>query len=365
MTIRHWLLSALLLVLATPGQAVRIKDVADVQGVRSNQLIGYGLVVGLPGTGEQSTFTEQSFKTMLSNFGITMPSNARLRMNNVAAVAVHADLPAFMKPGQEIDVTVSSIGSASSLRGGTLLQTFLKGVDGKVYALAQGNLVVSGFTAGGVDGSSILSDIPTVGRIPSGASVERAVPTPFGQGDHLTLNLQRPDFSSAEKMAEAINDLLGPGTANPIDAASVRVMAPRDTSQRVSYLSTIENIQFQPDDESAQIVVNSRTGTVVIGKDVTLLPAAITHGGLTVTIAENNQVSQPAPFESNGQTVVTTQSVVNVNQENSHMFVFNPGTTLDDLVRAINAIGVGPSDIMAILDALKEAGALRGKLVII
>lgn len=361
--IKWWLILALCI--ALPSQAVRIKDVADVQGVRSNQLVGYGLVVGLPGTGEQTRFTQDSFKTMLSNFGITLPDNLRPKMNNVAAVAVHAELPAFMKPGQSIDVTVSSVGTAESLRGGTLLQTFLKGVDGNVYAIAQGNLVVSGFTAGGADGSNILSDIPTVGRIPGGASVERAVPTPFDQGDHLTLNLQRPDFASAERMAQAINDMIGPHTAQPIDAASVQVMAPRDPSQRVAYLSTIQNIEFKPDDESARIIVNSRTGTVVIGKDVTLLPAAITHGGLTVTIAENPEVSQPAPFESNGQTVVTTQSVVDVNQDQSRMFVFNPGTTLDDLVRAINAIGVGPSDVMAILDALKEAGALRGKLIII
>lgn len=364
--LRRLLTSALLSLLLLPvAQAERIKDITNVQGVRENQLVGYGLVVGLPGTGETTKFTGQSFRTMLSNFGITLESGAAPKTKNVAAVAVHATMPAFVKPGQTIDVTVSSVGSAESLRGGTLLQTFLKGVDGKVYAIAQGNLSVSGFSATGADGSNVVQDTPTAGRIPSGAIVERAIESPFNQGDHLTFNLEQPDFSTAMRVSEAINELVGPRTAMPLDAASVKVLAPRDVSQRVAFLALLEEIQVEPADTSARVVVNARTGTIVIGKNVTLQPAAITHGGLTVTIAETQQVSQANPFAQGGETVVTNNSVIDVNEEDSRMFLFDPGTTLDDLVRAINAIGVGPSDVMAILEALKEAGALRGDLIII
>ena len=354
-----------LCLLVFPAQAERLKDITKVQGVRENQIVGYGLVVGLPGTGETSNFTEQSFTTMLSNFGITLPAGQRPKIKNVAAVAVHATMPAFVKPGQRIDVTVSSVGSAQSLRGGTLLQTFLKGVDGKVYAIAQGNLSVSGFSATGLDGSKVIQDTPTVGRIPNGAIVEQAIDSPFNQGDFLTFNLDRPDFSTSKRVADAINELVGPRTAMPLDGASIRVLAPRDVSQRVAFLALLEEIQVEPADTSARIVVNARTGTIVIGKNVTLLPAAITHGGLTVTIAETEQVSQANPFAPGGTTATTNQSVIDVSQKDSRMFMFNPGTTLDDLVRAINAIGVGPSDVMAILEALKEAGALRGDLIVI
>ena len=359
------LISLLMVSLAMPLQAERLKDITKVQGVRDNQIVGYGLVTGLPGTGETSNFTEQSFKTMLSNFGITLPSGQRPKIKNVAAVVVHATMPAFVKPGQTIDVTVSSVGSAESLRGGTLMQTFLKGVDGKVYAIAQGNLSVSGFSATGVDGSKVIQDTPTVGRIPGGAIVERAIASPFAQGDYLTFNLDLPDFSTAKRVSDAINDLVGPRTAMPLDAASIKVLAPRDVSQRVAFLALLEDVQVEPADTSARVVVNARTGTIVIGKNVSLQPAAITHGGLTVTIAETQQVSQANPFAPGGQTVQANQSVIDVNQKDSRMFMFNPGTTLDDLVRAINAIGVGPSDVMAILEALKEAGALRGDLIII
>ena len=358
------LLTLLLLCCSLSVQAVRIKDVADVAGVRSNQLVGYGLVVGLPGTGEKALFTEQSFRTMLMNMGVSLPAGQRLKIKNVAAVAVHAELPAFAKPGQTLDVTVSSVGSAQSLRGGTLLQTFLKGLDGKVYAVAQGTLVVSGLGAEGADGSRVLVNTPTVGRIPGGAIVERAVPTPFADGDYITFNLHRPDFSTAKRLADVINKLLGPGTARSLDAASVQVLAPRDVSQRVSYLATLENLEFTPADSAARVVVNSRTGTIVIGKNVRLHPAAITHGGLTVTITENPQVSQPEPL-ADGDTIVTSQSIIDVNQDDSRAFVFNPGVSLDTLVRAINAIGAAPGDLMAILEALKEAGALEGELIII
>ena len=356
--------------LVTSAHAQRIKDVASIQGVRSNQLIGYGLVVGLPGTGEQSPFTEQSFRTMLTNFGISLDPNIKPKIKNVAAVAVHAELPPFIKPGQTIDVTVSSVGEASSLQGGTLLQTFLKGVDGNIYAVAQGSLVVSGFGAEGGDGSRVVVNTPTVGRIANGALVERAVPSGFASGDSLTLNLHYPDFSTAQALADVINQRLGAqpekgyAIAEPLDAASVRVTAPRDPGQRVGFLATLENFEFTPADAPARVVVNSRTGTIVIGRDVRLLPAAITHGGLTVTISENQQVTQPNAL-ADGETAVTTQSIIDVNLADSRMFKFEPGVTLDQLVRAVNEVGAAPGDLMAILEALRQAGALQGELVVI
>jgi len=353
-----------MLAFSMPSQAERIKDIANVQGVRNNQLIGYGLVVGLPGTGEKTNYTEQTFTTMLKNFGINLPENFRPKIKNVAVVAVHADMPAFIKPGQELDVTVSSLGEAKSLRGGTLLQTFLKGVDGNVYAIAQGSLVVSGFSADGLDGSKVIQNTPTVGRIPNGAIVERSVATPFSTGDYLTFNLRRSDFSTAQRMADAINELLGPDMARPLDATSIQVSAPRDVSQRVSFLATLENIEVEPAEESAKVIVNSRTGTIVVGQNVKLLPAAVTHGGLTVTIAEATQVSQPNAL-ANGETAVTTNSTIGVNESDRRMFMFNPGTTLDELVRAVNLVGAAPSDVLAILEALKVAGALHGELIII
>lgn len=365
-------LTCLLVALCLSGaaNAQRIKDVASIQGVRSNQLIGYGLVVGLPGTGEQNPFTEQSFRTMLANFGIRLGADVRPNVRNVAAVAVHAELPAFSKPGQTIDVTVSSVGEAKSLQGGSLLQTFLRGVNGEVYAVAQGSLVVSGFGAEGGDGSRIVVNTPTVGRIPNGAMVEREVPSGFANGDSLTLNLHYPDFTTAKSLADTINERLGAQPENgyviatPIDAASVRVSAPRDAGQRVGFLATLENFEFTPAEAPARVVINSRTGTIVIGSEVRLLPAAITHGGLTVTISENQQVAQPNAF-ADGETVVTTQSIVDVDLADSRMFKFEPGVTLDQLVRAVNEVGAAPGDLMAILEALRQAGALRGELVII
>lgn len=353
----------LIFVVALPSNAQRIKDLADVAGVRSNQLVGYGLVVGLPGTGEQSPFTEQSFKTMLSNFGITMPENLKPKIKNVAAVAVHAELGAFTKPGQTIDVTVSSMGSAQSLRGGTLLQTILMGLDGNAYAVAQGSLVVSGLGAQGLDGSQVLVNIPTVGRIANGAIVEREVKSPFASGDFITFNLRHSDFTTAKLLSDTINELIA-GSAKAIDATSVRVTAPRDLSDRVSFLSVLENLEFEPASPAARIIVNSRTGTIVIGSEVKLLAAAITHGGITVTINEVQDVSQPNAF-AEGDTVVTNQSAVNVSNSDARMFVFKPGVTLETLVRAINEVGAGPGDVMAILEALDQAGAIRGELIII
>ncbi|MDB1123284.1 flagellar basal body P-ring protein FlgI [Vibrio sp. kj40-1] len=350
--------------MATSAYAARIKDVAEVAGVRSNQLVGYGLVTGLPGTGESTPFTDQSFNAMLQNFGIQLPPGTKPKTKNVAAVIVTAELKAFSKQGQKVDVTVSSIGSAKSLRGGTLVQTFLKGLDGEVYAIAQGNLVVSGFSAEGADGSKIVGNNPTVGLISSGATVEREIPSPFSRGDFITFNLVESDFTTAQRMADAVNRFLGPDMASAIDSTSVRVRAPRDVSQRVAFLSAIENVEFNPADGSAKIIVNSRTGTIVVGQHVRLKAAAVTHGGMTVAIKENLNVSQPNAF-GGGDTVVTPDSDIEVTEKQGKMFNFQPGLTLDDLVRAVNEVGAAPSDLMAILQALKQAGAIEGQLIII
>ncbi|CDT75825.1 MULTISPECIES: flagellar basal body P-ring protein FlgI [Vibrio] len=353
-----------MLFLATSAHAARIKDVAKVAGVRSNQLVGYGLVTGLPGTGETTPFTDQTFNAMLQNFGIQLPPGTKPKTKNVAAVIVTAELPAFSKQGQEVDVTVSSIGSAKSLRGGTLLQTFLKGLDGQVYAVAQGNLVVSGFSAQGNDGSKIVGNNPNVGIISSGATVEQEIPTPFGRGDYITFNLIQSDFTTAQRLADAVNNFLGPQMASAVDATSVKVRAPREISQRVAFLSAVENIEFDPAEGSAKIIVNSRTGTIVVGKHVRLRAAAVTHGGMTVAIKENLNVSQPNAF-SGGQTVVVPDSDIEITEGDGKMFKFEPGLTLDDLVRAVNEVGAAPSDLMAILQALKQAGAIEGQLIII
>lgn len=371
MRLISFVLAALLSVLNAPeANAERIKDLVSIQGVRDNQLIGYGLVVGLPGTGEQNPFTQQSFRAMLASFGIALPANVNPNISNVAAVVVHASLPAFAKPGQTIDVTVSSIGEAESLVGGTLLQTFLRGLDGENYAIAQGSLVVSGFGVEGDDGSRIVSNTPTVGRIANGAIVEKEVRSGLMSNDFLTLNLHQADFSTSQALAKAINDGFGSdpekgyALATPVDATSVRVTAPREPAQRVGFLATLENFEFTPSDAPARVVINSRTGTIVIGKDVRLLPAAITHGGLTVTISENQNVSQPNAF-AEGETTVTGQSILDVNLEDTRLFKFDPGVTLDTLVRAVNEVGAAPGDLVAILEALKEAGALRGQVVVI
>jgi flagellar P-ring protein precursor FlgI len=348
-------------------QAERIKDLAQVAGVRSNQLVGYGLVVGLDGTGDQTSqtpFTVQSLKSMLQQFGITIPPNVNPQLKNVAAVAVHAKLPAFSKQGQTIDITVSSIGNAKSLRGGTLLMAPLKGADGRVYAIGQGDLLVSGLNATGGDGSSITVNIPSVGRIPNGATVERTVKTPFMDGDHIVLNLNHGDFTTANRLAKAVNNTLGSEMAKAIDATSIRVSAPVDPAQRVAFASLIENVEVEPGKSAARVIINSRTGTVVISENVRIEPAAVSHGNLVVTISENLQVSQPGPL-SQGTTVVTPQSDVDIKQDGNRMFVLDSGITLDDVVRAVNRVGAGPSDLVAILEALKHAGSLRAELIVI
>lgn len=344
--------------------AERIKDIASIQGVRTNQLVGYGLVVGLDKSGDKNKFTGQTLSSMLGRFGLTLPPGVDPKSKNIAAVAIEAELPAFAKPGQTIDITVSSIGDAKSLRGGTLLMSPLKGADGQVYAVAQGSLIVSGLSASGQDGSSLTVNNPSVGRIPNGATVERTVSTPFSEGNALIFNLHTSDFTTANRMAESINRILGANTAKPIDATSVSVNAPRDAGQKVSFASMVENINVAMDDAPARIIVNSRTGTVVINSKVRVQPAAVSHGSLIVTISENPQVSQPAPF-SRGQTAVTPKSNVKVEEGNNHMFVFKPGVSLDEIVQAVNNVGASPSDLVAILEALKSAGALRAELIVI
>ncbi|NOT84983.1 MAG: flagellar basal body P-ring protein FlgI [Methylococcaceae bacterium] len=350
----------------TPVSAERIKDMASIAGVRSNQLVGYGLVVGLFRSGDKTAFTGQSMRSMLSQLGVILPPGVNPNSSNIAAVALSADLPAFAKPGQKIDVTVSSIGDSGSLRGGTLLMSPLKGADGSIYAMAQGNLVVGGITASGNSGSKVTVNNPSVGRIPSGASVERSVPSPFDQGDAIVFNLNESDFTTANRMAEAINNQLGANTAQALDATSVRVNAPINPAQRVSFASVVENVQLSQDDAPAKIIVNSRTGTVVINGKVTVKPAAVSHGSLVVSINEQPQVSQPAPFSGPGaQTVVVPKSEIQVAENKNHMFVFNPGVSLDEIVRAVNNVGASPNDLVAILEALKSAGALRAELIII
>lgn len=366
MKLRTFSFLILLLLSLTEADAQRLKDMASIAGVRSNQLIGYGLVVGLVGTGDQTSqtpFTIQTFKNMMKEFGIALPDGLNFQLKNVAAVAIHAELPPFIKPGQKIDVTVSSIGNAKSLRGGSLLLTPLKGVDGTVYALAQGNLVVGGFGVEGADGSSIIVNVPSVGRIPNGAMVERPVASGFMQGD-LIFNLHTADFTTAKRVSDKINQLLGPRVAAAMDARSIRVTAPLDANQRVAYLSALENLEIEAADGPARVIINSRTGTIIIGKHVQVSPAAITHGNLIVTISENAEVSQPAMLAA-GQTVVIARSAIDVEQESNRMFHFRPGVSLEDIVTAVNQVGAAPGDLMAILEGLKQAGALKAELIVI
>jgi flagellar P-ring protein FlgI len=360
-------LLAVSLGLAVPARADRIKDIASVAGVRSNQLIGYGLVVGLDGTGDQTTqtpFTIQSIQNMLLRFGVTIPPNTNPQLKNVAAVTVTADLPPFVKSGQTIDVTVGTIGTATSLRGGDLIMTPLRGADGQIYAMAQGSVVVSGFGVNGKDGSRISLNVPSSGRVPNGATVEREVPVHFAADPHVTLNLNTPDFTTAARVAAAINKTLGVETAEALDAVSIRVVAPVDPNQRISYLATLEALEVEPGDAPARVIVNSRTGTVVISSRVRVMAAAVAHGSLSVTITERNEVSQPAPL-SQGQTVVTPKSTIDVQQADARMFVFQAGVNLDEIVRAVNQVGAAPGDLVAILEALQQAGALRAELIVI
>jgi len=365
--LKNILIVLALLAIAPTALAERVKDLSSIAGVRSNQLVGYGIVVGLDGTGDQTSqtpFTVQSMKSMLSQFGITLPPNSNPQLKNVAAVSIHAELPPFAKPGQRIDITISSIGNAKSLRGGSLLMAPLKGADGNVYAIAQGNLVVSGFGISGGDGSRISVNIPSSGRIPNGASVERSVQTAFNTGNALVLNLHTPDFTTANRLTSAINRAMGRGTAASMDGSSVQVRAPANPSMRVAFMSALENLTLDPGVASAKVIINSRTGTVVIGSNVKVSAAAVSHGSLTVTVKESQSVSQPGPLAS-GTTVVTPETEIKVEEGGDRMFLFDPGVSLGDLVQAVNQVGAAPGDLVAILEALKQAGALHAQLVVI
>jgi flagellar P-ring protein precursor FlgI len=356
-----------LLLYGMPAHAERVKDLASVAGVRSNPLVGYGLVVGLDGSGDQTSqapFTVQSLKSLLNQLGVTVPPGVNPQLKNVAAVAIHAELPAFAKPGQPIDVTVSSLGNAGSLRGGSLLMTPLKGADGQVYAIAQGNVVVGGLGVSGKDGSRVSVNVPSSGRIPGGALVEREVASSFDARPDIQLDLHVPDFTTASRLATGINQLLGGEFARALDPVSVAVRGPSDPAARVAFLAELENLEIQPGESAARVIVNARTGTVVVGSKVRVLPAAVSHGTLSVTISEKPAVSQPEPF-SRGETVVVPRSSIEVSQTGGQMFVLDGGVSLDDLVRAVNQIGASPGDLVAILEALKQAGALRAELVII
>lgn len=356
-------LSALLL--ATAASATRIKDLGAFQGVRPNQLIGYGIVVGLAGTGDDNLeYATQGMTGIASRFGLTLPPGVNPALKNAAAVMVTAELPAFARPGQRVDVTVSAIGRARSLRGGTLILAPLRGADNQIYAMAQGSLAVGGLGVAAQDGSQVSVNVPSAGRIPNGATVERAVDTGIAQAPFLTFNLAEADFTTARRVAEAINGQIGQPIARAIDAVSVTIEAIPGAEARTTLMSRIENIEVTPADAPARVIVNARTGTVVINGAVRISPAAVSHGRLTVAVQENPMVVQPSPL-SRGRTAVEENSDIEVREERAPMFEFSPGANLSDIVRAVNAIGAAPSDLVAILEALKQAGALRAELVVL
>ena len=344
----------------------RLKDLVSIGGVRSNQLVGYGIVVGLNGTGDGNVVqTQQTVASLMQRFGVTVAAGD-IQAKNTAAVMVTAELPPFAKPGQKIDVTVSSLSKAGSLRGGALLITQLVGPDNETYAIAQGNLAVGGLGITGKDGSSVTVNIPTVGRIPDGATVERLVANPFETAPSLMLNLNTPDFSNASKLVRAINTAFGNGTASALDATTVKVNAPKELDRRVSFVAALEELSVIPSQPPARVIVNSRTGTIVISEGVRVSPAAVSHGSLTVRIKENLNVSQPnGSFAIGGTTQVTPDSNIAVNQSPARTFLFAPDVQLASIVDAVNAVGASPADLVAILEALKQAGALHAELLVI
>lgn len=349
-----------------PAAAVRLKEVASIQGVRPNQLVGYGLVVGLDGTGDQTTqtpFTTQSINAMLQQLGTTVPPGVSMQLRNVAAVMVTAVLPPFAQPGQAIDVNVSSLGNAKSLRGGTLISTALKGADGQVYALAQGNMIVGGAGASAA-GSKVTINHLNAGRVPGGATVERSVPTPWLQGDSITLDLNAEDFNTAREVARAINGAMGPGHASAIDGRTVRVAMPPAPDARVSFLADIENLNIEQASPPARIVINARTGSVVMNQAVSLGPCAVAHGNLSVTINSTPIISQPGAF-SGGTTQVAEKADIQVRQDSGSLINVPAGSKLTDVVKALNALGATPQDLLAILQAMKAAGALNAELEVI
>ena len=368
-----FLSAILIMAFSISSKADRLKDLTSIAGIRTNQLLGYGLVVGLSGTGDGNTkLVQQSMQSMVSQLGLSTDASG-LNGKNAASVMITAELPPFIKPGQNIDVTVSTMGAAKSLRGGTLLMTPLKGADGQTYAIAQGNLVVGGFGVEGGDGSSLIVNIPTVGRIPRGATVEKMVDMPFLNNEFLILNLHQGDFTTATKLSEAVNTIFGPKVAVPLDATSVRVRAPMDPAQKVTFVSLLENIELEPARPSAKVVVNARSGTIVIGGDVRVTPAAVTHGSLTVQVKEDTTVTPGTQIvgalgnqiAGGGEAVQTPDTEMDVTEEMARAFVFDPGVELSTIVDAMNAVGASSAALVAILEALREAGALRAQLVII
>lgn len=363
------LVAALSLALALPAQALRIKEVAGVQGVRSNQLTGFGLVVGLDGTGDQTTqmpYTTQGLANYMQQMGITLPAAAasQLQIKNVAAVLVTAHLPAFAQPGQTIDVTVSSVGNAKSLKGGMLITTPLKGADGAIYALAQGNLVVAGAGAS-AGGSKVQVNHLSAGLIPSGAQVERAVPTPLQLGDSISLNLNESDFQTARKMAQVINAKMGEGRARALDGRTVQVKAPAEADARVTFIAELEELTLENSIPAAKVVINARTGSIVLNQAVTLGPCAVAHGNLSISISSTPSVSQPNAMSTGGQTVVTQKTNIQIKNEPGMLIQVPPSSQLSDVVRALNSLGATPQDLLAILQAIHAAGALNAELEVI
>jgi flagellar P-ring protein precursor FlgI len=359
----------------TAAHADRIKDLTSMAAMRGNQLIGYGLIVGLQGTGDGSdlSFTTQSMKTLLNRMGVNQEnplsdfeaasSGGKIDLKNVAAVMVTADLPGMAKPGQRIDINVAAIGKATSLRGGSLLLTSLRGVDGQTYAIAQGSLTAMGIDAGAA-GSKVSVGVTTSARIPSGATVEKAVDNPFDKADNVLLNLRESDFTTASSIIQAINAKFGADVATAIDGVSIAVRAPMDSSQRVAFMSMIENIDVQPGEPPARVVVNARTGTVVISRNVRVFAAAVTHGTISVSVAATNEVSQPGAL-STGTTQAVQNADIKVSEPNKPMFLFQPGVDLRQIVDAVNQVGATPSALIAILEALKSSGSLRAELLVI
>jgi flagellar P-ring protein precursor FlgI len=348
------------------ANAARIKELASVQGVRSNPLVGYGLVVGLDGTGDQTTstpFTAQSIAAMLQQMGVTVPAGASMQLKNVAAVLVTAQLPPFAQPGQTLDVNVSSLGNAKSLRGGTLIATPLKGADGQIYALAQGNLIVGGAGASAA-GSKVQINHLSAGRVPEGATVERAVPTPLNQGEYLQLDLNANDYGTAREVVKAINGKMGEGIAQAMDGRVIRVRMPASPDARVAFMADIENLAVERAAPAARVVVNARTGSIVVNQAVTLSACAVAHGSLSVTISSTPVVSQPGPL-SGGQTVARDKADITINQQPGSLIQMPAGTQLVDVVKALNSLGATPQDLLAILQAIKAAGALNAELEVI
>ena len=368
-TLVTWLLASL------PAHADRVKDLTEVAAMRSNQLIGYGLVVGLQGTGDGAdvSFTAQSMKSLLARLGVnldgplsdfeTSASTGKVDIKNVAAVMVTAELPGFAKPGQKIDVNVSAIGKASNLRGGSLVLTSLRGVDGEIYALAQGALTATGIDAAAA-GSKVAVGVPTSARIPSGAMVEKVVENPFDKAERIVLNVREGDFTTTTSIVNAINKQFGDDVARALDGVTITLQAPQDLSQRVAFMSMVENMDVQAGEPPARVVINSRTGTVVISRNVKVTAAAVSHGTISVAIAATNEVSQPGPL-SGGQTAAVQNAEVKVSEPNKPMFLFQPGIDLRQIVDAVNQVGASPSSLIAILEALKSSGSLRAELVII